>query len=208
MLINAVILFPFCLTGGAAALAYLGAQDDGCPLTRKTLYIATGWMLAFLLAGTLCLMAGYPAPLDVLMLCLLSVACSITDGLRCWLPHAFTLPVLATGLIWQLAKADSLWWLPVTGIVCATAPFLLLRIGHYLCGMRGEHLYPGSGDIVLMATFGVWLGPAAAFLIQFAGLLLFMVWLLTTRRTVGPLGPFLCLSAITSMLVHAVYPFF
>lgn len=208
MLINVALLFSLCITGGLAALLYLAARDDGCPLTRQPLSVAAGWALVFLLTGTLCLMAGYPDPVDVLLLCPLSVACCITDGLRCWLPHEFTLPVLITGLIWQVMQMETLWWIPVTGIACAILPFLLLRCGHYLCGLRGAHLYPGSGDIVLMATFGVWLGPAAALIIQLAGLLLFMFWLLATRRTEGPLGPFLCLSAGAGMLVHAVYPFF
>ena len=208
MLISIVILLACCLTGGLTGLAYLGAQEKHRLLHRRTLPVATGWMLCFLVTGSLCFMAGYPAPVDVLVLSLLSVACCITDSLRCWIPHAFTLPALQAGLLWQFLVMDSPWWLPVTGMASATLPFLLLRIGHYLCGIRGEHLYPGSGDIVLMATFGVWLGPAAALIIQFDGLLLFMFWLLITRRTVGPLGPFLCLSAGASMLMHAVYPFF
>lgn len=208
MLISVVVLFVCCLAGTLIAMVFLGAHDGGAFLTPHTLSVSAGWMLCFLLTGTLCFIAGYPHPVDVLVLSLLFVACSITDGLRCWLPHTFTLPVLTAGLLWQLLVMAPLWWIPFTGIACGAGAFLLLRLGHYCCGLRGDHLYPGSGDIALMGALGAWLGPAAAFIIQLAGLLLFMGWLLVKHRTEGPLGPFLCLSASGCMLIHALYPFF
>lgn len=153
----------------------------------------------------------------LLILCLLLVGLAVLDAEHLWLADVVTIPGALLGLAFTLFAANlagvhAAFWkqlgVRVVEALAAAGLILLIRWIYWLVRRR-EGL--GLGDAKLMALLAAWLGLPGALLAFFVGVFLgsltAVVLLLKSRKSTEswsqqklPLGTFLCIGGIVSML--------
>ena len=155
----------------------------------------------------------------LLMLCLLVGGLAVLDAEHLWLADVVTIPGALLGLVFSLFAANVMglslqpaFWkqlgVRVVEALVAAGLILLIRWIYWLVRRR-EGL--GLGDAKLMALLAAWLGLPGAllafFLGAFLGSLAAVVLLLKSGKSSEnwsqlklPLGTFLCIGGIVSML--------
>ena len=143
--------------------------------------------------------------LFILAACLVLLALAVIDLRIQLLPDALTLPLLWTGLLYQLLFQP--WMLPAS-VIGAMAGYLALWSVYWLFKLVTGKEGMGYGDFKLLAALGAWLGwqylPLVLILSSAVGALVGLGLQLTQPRLRGapmPFGPFLVGAGLLALLV-------
>lgn len=176
-----------------AGLVRLSGGDASLSSVTETLWIVShsGVMSLYWLAD-----AGLWPTCCALLFCVFVFRLTLTDQLTGYLPREMTLSFLAAGLL--VAGAEGTLLRHASAALIVWSCLMMWRCASY-CLTGQETL--GLGDVWLGGALGAWLGLLPALYVTAAGAGGFFLWLMLSRRTGGPMGPWLGYSALGAMLL-------
>ncbi|HHT8253705.1 TPA: prepilin peptidase [Citrobacter braakii] len=181
-----------------AELARLSGDDERHAFMTEALWIVThtGVMLLYWLAE-----AGLWPTCSAVLFCVFVFRLTLIDQLTGYLPREMTLSFLVAGLL--VAGAEGTLLRHASAALIVWSCLMMWRLaGYHLVGQ--ETL--GMGDVWLGGALGAWLGLLPALYVTVAGAGGFFIWLMLSRRTGGPMGPWLGYSALGAMLIPLYQP--
>lgn len=176
-----------------AGLAQLSGEDACHSSMTETLWIVshTGVMSLYWFAG-----AGLWPTCCALLFCVFVFRLTLTDQLTGYLPRDMTLSFMAAGLL--VAGAEGTLLRHAGAALVVWGCLMMWRCAGY-CLTGKETL--GLGDVWLGGALGAWLSLLPALYVTVMGAGGFFIWLMLSRRTGGPMGPWLGYSALGAMLI-------
>ncbi|HDZ2454016.1 TPA: prepilin peptidase [Klebsiella pneumoniae] len=200
------IIFPVCLYA-----FHLMAQQDRVILVTSdewdgrctSLPPAIIWVYAA--AAGIVLLAPVPAMTRLLSLffCLFLFRMALTDALTGLLPREMTVSCLIAGL----TAAFTMHGL-VEHLLSATAALVIFGGWRYVTSKLHGRECLGLGDVWLAGAIGAWLSIHYMLYALLTGVVLFVLWQLSVRRTTegGPMGPWLGAGAMLVTLLKLYHP--
>jgi general secretion pathway protein O len=200
------LIFPLCLfvcdlmaqhlRVSLVTSVYWNGRCGPSPMSIIWLYaaVATAIMLA-------------PAPTVARLLSLLFsfflFRMTLTDALTGLLPREMTVSCLTGGLLAAFLSPG------FTGhLISAGAALAIFGSWRYITFKIHARECLGLGDVCLAGAIGAWLGGRNGLYALLTGVVLFVLWQLSTRRIHegGPMGPWLCAGAISLALLKLYQP--
>ncbi|UDJ86348.1 prepilin peptidase [Erwinia amylovora] len=199
-----VVIFPLCLLAFfllAAQIPTLLASLDAGHLYHRSTVVRAVWLYAA--ATTVILLAPGSDAVLAFFFCLFLFRMAITDSLTGLLPRKMTLGCLLAGLAAALTGSEF-----VAHLLAALAVLLLFGGWRFAAAKWSGREVIGLGDVWLAGGVCAWLGWQPGLNALLTGVVLFVLWQLSLRRTAegGPLGPWLCVGALAATILKIYQP--
>lgn len=137
-----------------------------------------------------------------------SIAISITDFRRRIIPDAYLAPLFLIGLL--IVNIMPTWICsPKTAAIGAFTGYALGAIVGYIFDLIRRHKNPdadtpiGMGDIKLLATGGIWLGPNGLAIALVLSCIFGGIWAQIKKQRFIPFAPFFVAGAILALIISA-----
>lgn len=161
------------------------------------------WLYAA--AVSVMLLAPVPAMTRLLsfFLSLFLFRMTLTDALTGLLPREMTVSCLSAGLAAALLHPGF-----IQHLLSAVAALLIFAGWRYASTMIHGRECLGLGDVWLAGAIAAWIGGTGGLYALLTGVVLFVLWQITVRRTRegGPMGPWLCAGAMSVTLPELYQP--
>ena len=137
-----------------------------------------------------------------------AIAISVADFRRRIIPDAYLMPLFLIGL---LVVNISPWWIctPSISAIGAFIGYLLGAVTGFVFDIVRGRKNPasdapiGMGDIKLLATGGLWLGPNGLAIALVLSCIFGGIWGMAKKQQFIPFAPFFVMGAILSLIARA-----